>query len=54
MELSEIVRKVFQELLIPEFDIIKRQKREIRATLELINKRLEDMNGYFMDRRTGN
>jgi uncharacterized coiled-coil DUF342 family protein len=49
MEIAETVKKVIQELIVPELNIIKAENREIRAILGLTNKRLDDMSGHLID-----
>jgi chromosome segregation ATPase len=49
MEIAETIKKVIQELIVPELNIIKAENREIMAILGLTNKRLDDMSGHLID-----
>jgi len=49
MEIMESIRAGFKELILPELDRIKEENREIRAILEVTNKRLDDMNLHLAD-----
>ena len=49
MEIAETIKKVIQELIVPELNIIKAENREIKVILELTNKRLDDMSGHLID-----
>jgi hypothetical protein len=37
------MQKILQEIILPELEIIKIQKREIKTTLQLTNRRLDDI-----------
>ncbi len=49
MEIAENVRKIFQELVLPELGAIKEESRKIVTILELTNKRLDDVNTHLAD-----
>ena len=49
MEIMESIRAAFKELIVPELDKIKEENREIRAILEVTNKRLDDVNTHLAD-----
>ena len=49
MEIMESIRAGFKELILPELDRIKEENREIRAILEVTNKRLDDVNLHLAD-----
>ena len=49
MEIAENVRKIFQELVLPELGVIKEESRKIVTILELTNKRLDDVNTHLAD-----
>jgi chromosome segregation ATPase len=45
----ESIRAGFKELIVPELDRIKEENREIRAILDVTNKRLDDVNTHLAD-----
>jgi len=45
----ESIRAGFKELILPELDRIKEGNRNIRAILEVTNKRLDDVNLHLAD-----
>jgi molybdopterin converting factor small subunit len=49
MEIMESIRAALKELIVPELDKIKEGNREIRAILEVTNKRLDDVNTHLAD-----
>ena len=49
MEIMESIRAGFKELIVPELDRIREENREIRAILEITNKRLDDVNTHLAD-----
>ena len=49
MEIMEGIRTALKELIVPELDKIKEENREIRAILEVTNKRLDDVNTHLAD-----
>ena len=44
-----VVRAALKELILPELDKIKGENIQIKATLELTNKRLDDINLHLID-----
>jgi chromosome segregation ATPase len=49
MEIMEGIRAALKELILPELDRIREENREIRAILEVTNKRLDDVNTHLAD-----
>ncbi|MFH1966131.1 MAG: hypothetical protein ABIJ42_11435 [Acidobacteriota bacterium] len=49
MELMESIRAAFKELIVPELDRIKEENGQIKAILEVTNKRLDDINIHLAD-----
>lgn len=49
-KVKNVLQKVVQELILPEFEIIKGENREIKITLQLTNKRLDDINLQLQDK----
>jgi len=49
MDIKEAIRSAIKELIVPELDRIREENREIRATLVLTNKRLDDVNTHLAD-----
>ncbi|MBU1487870.1 hypothetical protein KKH56_07485 [bacterium] len=49
MDIGEKVRKVIQELVLPELEIIKAENKEIKNILGFTNKRLDDINIHLID-----
>jgi len=49
MDISETVKKILQEVIVPELGKIKDENNKILAVLELTNKRLDDMNTHLAD-----
>ena len=49
MEMKEAVIAALKEVLFPEIQDLKNGQREIKATLVLTNKRLDDMNVHLVD-----
>ena len=45
----EAIRTLLKELIVPELDKIKEENREIKAILNLTNKRLDDVNTHLVD-----
>ena len=50
MEIGESIKKVIQELILPELNIIKGEYKEIKLLLGAVNTRLDDMNIQFNKR----
>ena len=49
MDIKEAMGNVLKELIVPELDKIKEENKEIKATLVLTNKRLDDINLHLAD-----
>jgi uncharacterized coiled-coil DUF342 family protein len=49
MEIIESVKKLIQEMIVPELNVIKAENGEIKATLVLTNKRLDNINVHLAD-----
>jgi tetrahydromethanopterin S-methyltransferase subunit G len=49
MDIKEAVGSVLKDLIVPELDKIKEENKEIKATLVLTNKRLDDINLHIAD-----
>jgi hypothetical protein len=49
MEIAETLKKVIQDLIVPELNLLKADNREIKVILELTNKRLDDMSAHLLD-----
>jgi transcription antitermination factor NusA-like protein len=49
MDIIEGVRVAIKEMMIPELDRIREDNKEIKATLAMINKRLDDVNLHLSD-----
>ncbi|AEH45571.1 paREP15, putative coiled-coil protein [Thermodesulfatator indicus DSM 15286] len=49
MDIKEAVRSVFKEFMLPELEGIKQEQREIRTAIELISRRLDDVNIHLAD-----
>ncbi len=49
MEIPEAVKKMFQEMIVPELGKIREDHQKIVAILELTNKRLDDVNTHLAD-----
>jgi chromosome segregation ATPase len=49
MEIVESMKKVIQEMIVPELDMIRAENAEIKATLLITNKRLDDINLHLAD-----
>ena len=49
MEIVDKVKKIIQELIIPELEIIKGENAEIKTILQLTNKRIDDINIHLVD-----
>jgi len=45
----ESIRAAFKELIVPELDRIKEENGQIKAILEVTNKRLDDVNIHLAD-----
>ena len=49
MEIKEVLRTAIQDWIVPEFDKIRLENAEIRSTLQLTNKRLDDIQAQLID-----
>ena len=49
MDISETVKKVLQEVVVPDLGKIKDENSKILAILDLTNKRLDDVNTHLVD-----
>jgi len=49
MEIVEAVKKIFQDMIVPELGKIREENQKIVAILELSNKRLDDVNIHLAD-----
>ena len=49
MDVTNIVRTALQEMIVPELNSIKEENAEIKTSLGLINKRLDDVNSHLVD-----
>ncbi|MBI4753157.1 hypothetical protein HY793_02130, partial [Candidatus Desantisbacteria bacterium] len=49
MNMMENVKKVVQELILPELGIIKAENQEIKTILQFINQRVNDTNIQLVD-----
>lgn len=53
MDIKEAMASVLKDLIVPELDKIKEDNKEIKATLVLTNKRLDDINLHLADQSRG-
>lgn len=49
MDMMQALRTAIQEWVVPEFDKLRLENAEIRSTLQLTNKRLDDMQAQLVD-----
>lgn len=49
MEITESIKRALQEIVLPELGVIQAENREIRATLQITNKRLDDVSAQLSD-----
>lgn len=49
MEIKESIRAALKELILPGIDKLREESAEIKATLGLTNKRLDDINVHLAD-----
>jgi len=49
MDVKEAVLAGLKELIVPELQIMKQSQAEVKTTLALTNKRLDDMNAHLVD-----
>ena len=48
-DLKEAIGTSFKELILPEIEAIRKDNQEIKARLELTNKRIDDINLQLAD-----
>ncbi|MGC8916643.1 MAG: hypothetical protein ACP5NF_06650 [Thermoanaerobaculum sp.] len=48
-DIGETIRELFQQLIVPELDGIRRQIAQLQVAVKLTNKRLDDMNAHLVD-----
>ena len=51
--LMNVLRKSLHEVVIPEIKLVRAENAQIKTTLEITNKRLDDLNAHFADRAAG-
>ena len=49
MDLKSAITETFKEILVPEFDKIKADIQELKSVQNVMNKRIDDMNGHLLD-----
>lgn len=49
MEVAETLKKIIQEIVVPELNHLKTENAEIKAALHITNKRLDDINAILID-----
>lgn len=49
MEVKEALRAALQELILPELDHMRRSHAELKAQMETLHKRLDDVNAHLLD-----
>ena len=49
MDIIEGVRVAIKEMMLPELDRIREENKEVKATLVMMNKRLDDVNLHLVD-----
>ncbi len=49
MDIIEGVRVAIKEMMLPELDRIREENKEVKATLVMMNKRLDDVNLHLAD-----
>ena len=49
MDITNVFRTALQEMIVPELNSIKKENAEIKTSLGLINKRLDDVNSHLVD-----
>ena len=52
MDVIEGVRAAIKEMMLPELDRIREENKEIKATLVMINKRLDNVNLHLVTEST--
>ena len=49
MEIVEKAKKIIQDIVLPELEVIKGENKDIKTILELTNKRLDDITAHLVD-----
>ncbi|MFH1859862.1 MAG: hypothetical protein ABH870_02430 [bacterium] len=49
MELAEKIKKIIQDLVLPELETIKGENAEIKTILGVTNNRIDDINTHLID-----
>ncbi len=49
MEIMENVKKLVQEFIVPELGTINDHLVELKSTMEIMNKRMDDINTHLID-----
>jgi hypothetical protein len=49
MEIVDAIKRALQDLIVPELEVIKADNRELKSTLVLTNKRLDDRTAHLVD-----
>jgi len=49
MEIKAAIVEAIKELVVPEMDEIKSDLQELKAVQQITNKRIDDLNGHFLD-----
>ena len=49
MDIGETIRKAIQDFILPELEAIRAENKEIKTTLEITNKMLDDINIHLAD-----
>ena len=49
MDVKEAVLAGLKELIVPELQVMKQAQAELKTTLGLTNKRLDDINSHLID-----
>lgn len=49
ISVKEEVLVALKELVLPELQVLKQEQGELKATLTITNKRLDDLNGHLID-----
>ncbi|MBI5446890.1 MAG: hypothetical protein HY900_37455 [Deltaproteobacteria bacterium] len=49
MDFTESIKRALQEMVLPELGAIQAENREIKAVLQLTNKRLDDVSSHLAD-----
>ena len=52
--LMNVLRKVLHEVVIPEIKLVRAENTQIKTTLEITNKRLDDLHAQLADQMPPN